>query len=67
MLHILNINLKGAADVTQLAKWLLQTPEDSGLNRVIYVPNFKNIYLPNRKDEDKEKEVGNGPLFKSLL
>ena len=52
--------------MAQLAEWLLMIPEDPGSNPVI--GNFYlNIYLlltVCRKDENKEKEAGNGPFLK---
>ena len=51
--------------VAQLAERSLMIPEDPGSNPVI--SNFYlNIYLlltVCRKEENKEKEAGNGPFF----
>ena len=55
-----------AVVVAQLVEWLLPTPEVHSLNLVI----GKLLYgtfaycLLFRKDENKEKEVGNGPFKK---
>ena len=55
--------------VAQLAERSLTIPEDTGSNPVI--GNFYlNIYLlltDCRKDENKEKEAGNGPFKKKQL
>ena len=55
--------------MAQLAERSLMIPEDPGSNPVI--GNFYlNIYLlliVCRKDENKEKEAGNGPFFKKSL
>ena len=43
----------------------ISTPEICGSN-----PNIGKFYLPivqlNRKDENEEKEAGNGPFFKKI-
>ena len=54
--------------VAQLVEWSLPIPEIRGLNPVIGKNLFiSNICLPSTvywKDENKEKETGNGPFFK---
>ena len=53
--------------VAQLAERSLPTPEIRGSNPDI--GNISNIFicqLLSRKDENKEKEAGNGPLKKIL-
>ncbi len=47
--------------VAQLVEQSLPKPEIRGSN-----PNIGKLYLPivNRKDENKEKEAGNGPFKK---
>ena len=55
--------------VAQLVEWLLPIPEVRGLNPVI----GKNLFILNIcllstvywKDENKEKEAGNGPFLKN--
>ena len=52
--------------VAQLTAWSLSIQEDPGLKPVI--GNFYRTYLlltVCRKDENKEREVGNDPFFKS--
>ena len=50
-----------AVVVAQLVERSLPTPEIRGSN-----PNIGKFYLPigNRKEENKEKEAGNGPFLK---
>ena len=51
--------------MAQLAERSLPLPEDPGLNPVIG-KLLLNIYLlltVSRKDENKEKEAGNGPFL----
>ena len=57
ILYLSSINL--AVVVAQLVERSLPTPEIRGSN-----PNFGKLYLPivNRKDKNKEKEAGNGPI-----
>ena len=55
----------GAVVVAQLAERSLPTPEIRGSNPDI--GNISNIFicqLLSRKDENKEKEAGNGPFKK---
>ena len=58
----------GSGCVAQLVERLLPIPEVRGSNPVIGKNLFKlNISLLSTlywKDENKEKEAGNGPLFK---
>ena len=51
--------------VAQLAEWLLPIPEDPGSNPVIRNTFIEHLFTVTvcRKDENKEKEDGNGPFF----
>ena len=49
--------------VTQLVEWLLPTPEIRGSNPKTGKALSTNCNL-NRKDENEEKEAGNGPSLK---
>ena len=51
--------------VEQLAERSLMTPEIRGLNPDIAKKSLSVIIcqLQSRKDENKEKEAGNGPFF----
>ena len=54
-----------AVVVAQLAERLLPIPEDPGSNPVIgnfYMGHYLLLTVC-RKDENKEKEAGNGPFF----
>ena len=57
-----SINESRAEVVAQLVEWLLPTPEIHGSNPNIDKVLSTNCNL-NRKDENKEKEAGNGPTF----
>ena len=52
--------------VAQLAEWLLLAPEIRILNTDIGYEIFQMYIcqMLSRKDENKEKEAGNGPLKK---
>ena len=50
----------------QLVEWLLPTPEIRSSNPNICKVLFTNCKF-NRKDENKEKEAGNGPSYKKVI
>ena len=51
--------------MAQLVEQLLLTPEVRGLNPVIGEILMNIVYCQlYRKDENKEKEAGNGPFYK---
>ena len=53
--------------VAQLVEQLLLTPEVRGLNPVIGEILMNIVYCQlYRKDENKEKEAGNGPFYKKI-
>ena len=63
--YLENDNFLWAVVVAQLAERSLPTPEIRGSNPDI--GNISNIFicqLLSRKDENKEKEAGNGPFKK---
>ena len=51
--------------VAQLVEWSLQKPEVRGLNPVI--GKIWMYYQMYRKDENKVKEAGNGPIFSKKI
>ena len=51
--------------VQQLAEQFVLTQEDPGLNLTIY-NSFISGQLFEEKDENKEKEAGNGPFKKKI-
>ena len=61
-----SINESRAEVVAQLVEWLLPTPEIHSSNPNISKVLSTNCNL-NRKDENKEKETGNGPFLKENI
>ena len=58
-----------AVVVAQLVEWSLPIPEVRGLNpvigkKIIYILNICLLSTVYWKDENKEKEAGNGPFKK---
>ena len=63
---IIKVDMDGAVIVAQLAERSLPTPEIRGLNTDIGNELFRMYIcqLLSRKDKNKEKEAGNGPIKK---
>ena len=62
-------NVAGAGVVTQLVERLLPTPEVRGSNPVIGKLLYETFVYCQLywKDENKEKEAGNGPFFEKEI
>ena len=56
-----------AVVVAQLVEWLITIPEVRGSNPVIgkklYILDIYLLWTVHWKDENKEKEAGNGPFL----